>query len=92
MKVEPGVYDLGTGTLRMKPFMDVEGSGEQVTKIRPAGPAGADHNTLTGASNAGLRFLTVENTGGGDYATAIRDLLQHQGQALRAGASEPPRM
>ncbi len=73
LKLEPGVYDLGTGTLRMKSFVDVEGSGEQVTKIRSSGPAGADHNTLTGASNAGLRFLTVENTGGGDYATAIRN-------------------
>ncbi len=28
LKVEPGVYDLGTGTLRMKSFVDIEGSGE----------------------------------------------------------------
>jgi hypothetical protein len=73
LKLEPGVYDLGTGTLNMKPFVDVEGAGQNVTKITSSGPAGADHNTLTGANNAELRFVTVENRGGGDYATAIRN-------------------
>src|SRR4029450_4125676 len=31
LKIEPGVYDLRMRTLAMKPFVDVEGSGEAVT-------------------------------------------------------------
>ena len=50
----------------MKPFVDIEGSGEGVTTIRGAGnplPSG-DPPTVLGANNAELRFLTVESTGG----------------------------
>lgn len=33
VKIEPGVYDLGSGTLNMKPHVDVQGSGWATTTI-----------------------------------------------------------
>ncbi|MCX8061202.1 MAG: hypothetical protein N3D16_01330 [Anaerolineales bacterium] len=70
LKIEPGVYNLGTATLQMKEFVDIEGSGEGVTIITASGstePAG----TVRGANNAALRFLTVQNSGENSYAIAI---------------------
>lgn len=72
IKVEPGVYDIGVLPLVMKPFVDLEGSGELATKITAVGGIDeAQGSTLQGASNAELRFLTVENTGGAGTAFAI---------------------
>ncbi len=73
VKIMPGVYDVGSSSVIMQPFIDVEGSGEKTTKI-----AGAIDGTslppnagiVKGASNTELRFLTVENTYTG-VATAI---------------------
>lgn len=62
--VAPGTYN---ETVTMKQYVDIEGAGELVTKI-----TAASNYTAMGASNAELRFLTVENTGGsGDETTAI---------------------
>jgi hypothetical protein len=67
--VAPGVYN---ERVAMKQYVDIEGSGELTTKITyGADPANNEIATLLGASNAELRSLTVENTGGADYATAI---------------------
>ena len=55
----------------MKPYVDIEGSGELTTKITFTGSASSTTGTLVGANNAELRFLTVENTGGDAYAIAI---------------------
>ena len=66
--VAPGVY---SETVTMKPWVDIEGAGELVTKITYTGSSSGDTGTVVGADNAELRFLTVENTGGEDYATAI---------------------
>jgi hypothetical protein len=72
IKIEPGVYDIGVLPLVMKPFVDLEGSGELATKITAVGGIDeAQGSTLQGASNAELRFLTVENTGGAGTAFAI---------------------
>jgi hypothetical protein len=66
--IEPATYDLGNGSLGMKPFVDIEGSGELNTVITSGvtdqlacleQPAG----TVNGANNAEMRFLTVRNTG-----------------------------
>lgn len=65
--VAPGTY---TETVTMKSFVDIEGAGELATKITQVGSA-SDTGTVVGASNAELRYLTVENTGGSTYATAI---------------------
>jgi hypothetical protein len=73
IKVGPGIYDLGTSPLQMKQYVDIEGSGENATKLTGAvtnsllPPAG----TINGASNAEPRFLTVENTGVGLYTAAL---------------------
>ena len=55
----------------MKQYVDIEGSGEQATRIFAAGGADVSSSTLFGASNAELRFLTVESTGSGNNAVAI---------------------
>lgn len=63
LKIEPGVYDVGSQDtpLAMKPWVDIEGSGEGVTTLTASG----DSNTgaVVGADNAELRFLTVESVG-----------------------------
>jgi hypothetical protein len=71
LKIEPGVYDLGSTSLQMKEYVDIEGSGEIATKI--TGKVDSIFSgVVRGASNAELRFLTVENNGEGSYgAVAI---------------------
>jgi hypothetical protein len=61
VKIEPGIYDLGTGSLLMRSYVDVEGSGEGLTTITSAVATGL--GTVVGTDNAELRFLTVKNTG-----------------------------
>ncbi len=65
--VGPGIYN---ERVTMKQYVDIEGAGELVTKITYTGDTGSDA-TVRGRSNAELRFLTVENTGGSTNATAI---------------------
>lgn len=60
VKIMPGVYDLGSATLKMKEYVDIEGSGELITKI--TGNA-IEFGIVAGASRAELRNLTVEATG-----------------------------
>jgi hypothetical protein len=71
IKLDAGVYDLGTASLVMKPYVDIEGSGEDVTTITGAGSPNSASGTVIGASNAELRFLTVKNTGGNVWAIAV---------------------
>jgi len=68
VKVMPGVY---MEKVTMKPYVDIEGSGEGVTKISSAGTAASNSGTVIGASNSELRFLTVENNGGSSQAVAV---------------------
>ncbi|HWR98744.1 MAG TPA: hypothetical protein VN317_10025 [Candidatus Methanoperedens sp.] len=58
VKIMPGVYDVGQEAMVMKPYVDIEGSGERVTRI--VGVV-AGEGVLRGASNAEARFLTIEN-------------------------------
>jgi hypothetical protein len=64
--IEPGTYDLGSGSLQMRQHVDIQGSGELQTIVRSQistpGTCG-NQGTVRGASNAELRFLTVSNTG-----------------------------
>jgi hypothetical protein len=76
LHIEPGVYDLITGTLQMKGYVDMEGSGEGVTTITAAGTVATEdglwpRSTMSGADNAELRFLTVRNTGGNQTAVGF---------------------
>ena len=69
LKIEPGVYDLGTQSLSMKPYVDIEGSGERATKVTAMS---GYRGTVQGANNAELRLLTVESVGTGTgHATSI---------------------
>lgn len=63
MKIMPGVYDLAGDALTMKPYMDIEGSGEKTTVITSQHEtmvSGVD-GVINGADNAEIRFLTVSN-------------------------------
>ena len=66
--VGPGTY---TERVTMKPFVDIQGAGELVTRITFGGNISSNTGTVIGASNAELRFLSAENTGGNQYAVAI---------------------
>ncbi len=68
--IEPGIFDIGANSLQMKEYVDIQGSGQNVTKIT-GNREGWSAGVLRGADNAELRFLTVENTGGGTYSVAI---------------------
>jgi hypothetical protein len=70
IKLGPGIYDLGAGSLQMKQYVDIEGSGENTTIIT-GHIDDVSSGVVQGASNAEIRFLTVRNTGGGTWAVAI---------------------
>jgi len=66
--VAPGIYN---EQVSMKPHVDIEGAGELLTKITYTGSSMPSNGTVSGSDFCELRFLTVENTGGNDYAVAI---------------------
>jgi hypothetical protein len=64
--IEPGTYDLGTDSLQMKQYVDMEGSGELATTITSAiSNIACNTGTVRGANDAEMRFLAVQNTGTG---------------------------
>jgi len=71
--IGPGVYTL-TQTLFMKPFVTITGSGQEATILTGAISTGANDASsalVSGADNAILRDLTVENNGGSTYSIAL---------------------
>jgi hypothetical protein len=66
--VGPGTY---TERVTVKPYVDIEGSGELTTKITFTGSSINNTGTVVGANFAELRSVTVENTGGNTYAIAL---------------------
>jgi hypothetical protein len=70
IKLGPGIYDIGTSSLQMKQYVDVEGSGENTTTIT-GNIDSYSSGVVLGANNAEIRFLTVQNIGGGSYAYAL---------------------
>lgn len=67
VKILPGVYDIGANTLQMKSYVDIEGSGENVTKITGNSSSGV----VNGAGPAEIRLLTVEHRGGVNRVIAM---------------------
>jgi hypothetical protein len=65
LKIMPGVYDIGTSSVVMQPYIDIEGSGENVTFIKGIA---AGFGLLYTKQNAEIRFCTINKTGG---STAI---------------------
>ena len=70
VKLEPGIYDLDNLSLYMKEWVDIEGSGRNMTTIRSRVTTGGDAVVL-GADSAEMRSLTLINMGGGEYVYAI---------------------
>ena len=64
--IGPGVYTV-TKTLAMKQYVDIVGSGKNLTKVKGA-ISTSKHNAssaiISGARTSALSSLTVENTGG----------------------------
>ena len=71
--IAPGVYTV-TSALVMKPWVDIAGSGQEVTFIKgPISSTSADATSaiISGMNAAELSDLTVENTGGNSFSIAI---------------------
>lgn len=68
LKIMPGVYEIGANSLLMQPYVDIEGSGEETTKIKGT-VSSYDAGLVMGASNAELRYLSLENNGPGSAAS-----------------------
>jgi hypothetical protein len=72
--IAPGVYTMSQ-PLVMKPYVDVVGSGENVTKLTGAISTNQCYNTSaivdSEVPTASLSNLSVENTGGGGCSVAI---------------------
>jgi hypothetical protein len=71
LKIEPGIYDVGTTQLQMRSWVDIEGSGIGMTTIR--GSVLPENATIHGANNTELRLLTIEAIPNIDGATAMRN-------------------
>ena len=71
LKIEPGIYDLNGAALTMKEYVDIEGSGEKVTKITSSIDGSPGTGTVVSSNNAELRWLTVENTATTTFAIAL---------------------
>lgn len=73
LKIEPGTYDIGANQLVMKSYVDIEGSGQSVTRIEAARGTGevepnyAGAAAIRGASVSELRQVTVVNTSSNVY-------------------------
>jgi len=68
LKIEPGVYDLGTSQLIAKAYVDIEGSGRDATTITSAaqGNGGPGATVLVNSGIlAEMRDLTIKNTSAG---------------------------
>lgn len=60
LKLMPGVYNIGSGSIQMQSYVDIEGSGENTTRI--IGNIEDDNSgVVNGASNAEIRLLTTEH-------------------------------
>jgi len=64
--IEPGTYDLGTTQLNIPAYVDVQGSGQDVTTIEGEGLL-----TVAAASNTEIRGLTVADANPAGGAEAI---------------------
>jgi hypothetical protein len=83
IRVAPGIYDLGSTGLVMKPNVDIEGSGQQSTIIRGNGNnTGPLTAVVQGAFPAELRNLEVVSLGQG-FAYSVAVLLNQTSTSLR---------
>ena len=74
IKIEPGIFELGSNRLIMKPYVDIEGSGQEATVIQ-GGAGEMSDGVIWGASFTELRQLQVKSTGTSASQYAIPVLL-----------------
>jgi hypothetical protein len=77
VRIMPGTYSIGAASLQMKPYVDIEGSGQEVTVLSGSfsnwGEWNNDSAVVEVVRDSELRNLTVENVGTSEaQATAIR--------------------
>lgn len=77
IKLEPGIYDLGSTELTMKPYVDLEGSGQQATVIQGTGNNDSDSLTaiVQGAASSEIRDLQVKSTASSSELNSIAILV-----------------
>jgi hypothetical protein len=61
VKLEPGTYDVGSTTVEMIGFVDIEGSGVGVTKVKGSVASAAD-GLLNLENNSAVRHLSLMNS------------------------------
>jgi len=62
LKLEPGIYDIGSSPLEMKEFVHIEGAGEGASII--VGNVNAtDSGVIIAANDTELRFVSIQNLG-----------------------------
>ncbi|MGH2684377.1 MAG: hypothetical protein ACRDJP_02805 [Actinomycetota bacterium] len=70
VKLEPGVYDVGTTPLQTTPFVDIEGSG-RLTRIEGSGSSNPAEGVVMLGPSTELRFLGIANTGGAEQSRGV---------------------
>jgi hypothetical protein len=71
IQLDPGVYDLGTTPLLLKPYVGLRGADRTLTILQSHGSTNDTTATITAANNAPLRDLTVRNAGGQAFSVGI---------------------
>lgn len=71
VKIEPGVYDVGSTPLDMKSYVDIEGSGRDITRIYGNVVSSSLSGVIRGSSWAALRQLSVYNSGSNSGTDAV---------------------
>jgi hypothetical protein len=62
LKIEPGVYDLGSTPLSLKPFVDLEGSGQGVTLRATGATSGVALSNVTSPGTSTIRGSRLEGS------------------------------
>lgn len=72
VRIQPGLYDLGSTPLTLKSYISLQGSGVMETRIKGnMGTAEVGVVVIDEQANIRLSHLTVENSGGSGYSIAI---------------------
>jgi len=64
IRLSPGIYFLGNKALRLRPFVEIVGSGPSSTFIKGS-VSGEGTGLIIGADNSSLKSLSISNTGKG---------------------------
>lgn len=85
LKLDPGIYDVGSTIVQMKAYVDIEGSGQQSTIVRGSGNNDFGYLTaiVKGAASCELRSLQVLSVGSAGQAASIAVLLPGTNTSLR---------